>query len=121
MTIFYLSIIAVESTLTNPFVLTQEDGQTANERANILNFVMTPRGQANHYHVESSGNRTMTESRTRFHLGRSADLLRAADIGTRPRQGVISGRVEHTHKLKWRESEKAMACSIKCSEESGGG
>jgi hypothetical protein len=86
-------------------LLTQEDAKTANELANILNCVMTHRGEVNHYRVESSGNRTVTESRTHFHLGRSADLPRAADIGTKLRQGVTSGRAEHQDKLKWREGE----------------
>jgi hypothetical protein len=51
------------------------------------------------------GSRTVTESQTCFHLGRSADLPRAADIGTRLGQGVTSGRAEHQDKLKWREDE----------------
>jgi hypothetical protein len=74
--------------------------------ANILNFIMTHRGQANHYHVESSGSRTVTESWNYFHFGRSANLPRAADIGTRLRELVMNGHAEHQETLKWREGEK---------------
>jgi hypothetical protein len=43
--------------------LTQENAKTANEPANILNFVMKHSSQANHYRVESNGNRTVTKLR----------------------------------------------------------
>jgi hypothetical protein len=95
-------------------LLTQKDAKIANEPANILNFVMTHRGQTNHFRVESGGSKTVTKLWTCFHFGRSADLPRAADIGARLWQGVMSSRAEREDKLKWREGG---AYSTKCNEE----